>query len=130
MPDRSEITALFDAWNAALAAGDPARVAALYAEDAILLPTISNKVRRGPEEIRDYFETFLALSPRGRISESEARVLSEDSATHSGLYVFEVTTDGKRIEVPARFTFIYQRGPDGWKILEHHSSGMPEQSAA
>jgi len=130
MPERSEITALFDAWIAALESGDASRVAALYSEDAILLPTISNHVRKSPAEIRDYFAAFLSMSPRGRLCESSARVLSDDSATHSGIYVFALTVDGKRTEITARFTFIYQRRGGGWMIVEHHSSAMPEQSAA
>ena len=43
--NKSEITALFDQWNSALQTGDPKQVAALYAADAILLPTVSNQVR-------------------------------------------------------------------------------------
>ena len=54
--NKSEITALFDQWNSALQTGDPKQVAALYAADAILLPTVSNQVRHNHAEIEDYFE--------------------------------------------------------------------------
>ena len=37
--EKSEIIVLFDEWNGALQTGDPKKVAALYAADAILLPT-------------------------------------------------------------------------------------------
>ena len=53
--EKGEITVLFDQWNSALQTGDPKQVAALYATDAILLPTVSNKVRHNHEEIEDYF---------------------------------------------------------------------------
>jgi hypothetical protein len=40
-PSQQEIAALFDEWNAALATGDPEKVADLYSPDAVLLPTLS-----------------------------------------------------------------------------------------
>lgn len=43
--EETEILALFDKWNAALATGDPQKVADMYAEQSELLPTVSNKVR-------------------------------------------------------------------------------------
>ncbi len=126
MSDTSEIAALFDEWNSALNSGDPARVAALYAEDAVLLPTMSNQVRTTPDGIREYFAEFLTASPQGTVRESAIRLLCEDVACHCGIYVFELTSGGKRVTVPARFSFVYQRRADGWKIREHHSSVMPE----
>ena len=35
----------FNIWNAALQTGDEKKVAALYASNGVLLPTVSNKVR-------------------------------------------------------------------------------------
>jgi len=43
-------------------------------------------------------------------------------AVNSGLYNF--VTEGKTIN--ARFSFVYQNGNDGWKIVSHHSSVMPK----
>ena len=56
----NEIKALFDEWNTALQTGDPKKVAALYENNAILLPTVSNQVRHNHPEIEDYFVHFLA----------------------------------------------------------------------
>ena len=39
-----ELEGLFDIWNAALQTGDSETVADLYAEDSVLLPTVSNTV--------------------------------------------------------------------------------------
>lgn len=122
MVSGTEILKLFDEWNAALQIGDPGRVAEMYAADAILLPTISNKVRHDHEEIRDYFELFLAKGPKGVIDEANVRVFG-DLAINSGLYTFSFA-DGS--VVAARFTFVYRRSGDQWLIVEHHSSRMPE----
>ena len=122
MGSDTEIMRLFDEWNAALRAGDPGRVAALYAADAILLPTISNKVRHDLAEIRDYFVQLVGMVSRAVIDEANVRVFG-DLAINSGLYTFTFV-DGST--VPARFTFVYRRSGSCWQIIEHHSSRMPE----
>ncbi len=86
---KDDINALFSTWNAALASGDPDRVTALYAPDAVLLPTVSNQVRHNHTEIRDYFVAFLAKHPQGVITESNTRHLADDLASNSGgLYFY------------------------------------------
>lgn len=120
--EHSVITALFDEWNNALQTGDPKQVASLYAEDAILLPTVSNKVRHNHDEIEDYFVHFLAKEPKGKIDESNIRIFDE-IAINSGVYTFTFK-DG--VSVQARFTYVYRWNSQGWIIIEHHSSAMPE----
>ena len=78
----TEITSLFDQWNAALQTGEPKNVAALYENNAILLPTVSNQVRHNHAEIEDYFVAFLAKGPKGTIDESNVRIF-EDVAINS-----------------------------------------------
>ena len=118
----SEIVALFEDWNAALQTGDPKQVAALYEEDAILLPTVSNQVRHNHQEIEDYFTVFLAKGPKGVIDESNVRLFGE-LAINSGVYTFSFS-DGAVVQ--ARYTFVYRSNGESWKIVEHHSSQMPE----
>ncbi len=118
----SEITALFDKWNAALQTGDPKQVSALYETSAILLPTVSNKVRHNHEEIEDYFVHFLAKKPKGQIDESNVRTFG-DLAINSGVYTFTFE-DGSAVQ--ARFTYVYRWDGQRWLIVEHHSSAMPE----
>ena len=118
----AEIQALFEQWNNALQTGDPKNVVSLYASDAILLPTVSNKVRHNHAEIEDYFVHFLAKGPQGKIDESNVRI-SGDIAINSGIYTFTFK-DGTSIQ--ARFTYVYLRNDQGWTIIEHHSSAMPE----
>ena len=120
--DNNEILALFEKWNNALKTGDPKEVAALYATDAILLPTVSNKVRHNHVEIEDYFFHFLAKVPSGKIDESNVRIF-RDLAINSGIYTFSFS-DGSSVQ--ARFTFVYKREGEDWLITEHHSSQMPE----
>ncbi len=121
--NHNDVVALFDRWNAALATLNPDAVTTLYAEDAVLLPTVSNQVRHNHTEIRDYFVGFLQKSPQGVIDESNVCILSDTHATNSGVYTF---TFGDGSSVTARFSYLYVATADGWKILQHHSSAMPE----
>ena len=121
--NEEQVIALFGDWNDALATGDPDVVTNMYAEDAVLLPTVSNQVRHNHAEIRDYFVAFLAKQPQGVITESNARVLSDTLATNAGVYVF---TFGDVSTVSARFNYSYELRGGAWKIIQHHSSAMPE----
>lgn len=128
MTTEAEIAALFDRWNAALQTLDPGTVAARYAPDAVLLPTVSNQVRRTPAEIEDYFVQFLKKRPHGTIVQANIRVFG-DLAIDSGVYVFDLTTEEGVIQVLCRYTFVYRRDGDDWRIIEHHSSMMPEYTS-
>ena len=121
--NEEQVIALFGDWNDALATGDPDVVTNMYAEDAVLLPTVSNQVRHNHAEIRDYFVAFLAKQPQGVITESNARVLSDTLATNAGVYVFNF---GDGSTVSARFNYTYELRGGAWKIIQHHSSAMPE----
>ena len=120
---KDDVIALFEEWNGALATLDPDTVTAMYAADAVLLPTVSNQVRHNHGEIRDYFVNFLQKAPQGVINESNVHILSDSHATNSGVYTF---TFGDGSAVTARFSYLYVATEAGWKILQHHSSGMPE----
>lgn len=126
-PSEGEIAALFDTWNAALATGNSAAVADLYAADGVLVPTVSNRVRATRAEVIDYFDHFLAAAPRGSIDYRQIRVLDDDIAVDTGLYTFALPKahPGPKT-VKARYTFVYRREGDDWKIVSHHSSALPE----
>jgi len=124
MTQTEEIVSLFHQWNDALQTREPKTVAALYESNAILLPTVSDKVRHNHAEIEDYFVGFLAKTPVGEIDESNVRVYG-DIAINSGAYTFTLNGDTR---VPARFTFVYRWNGQRWLIIEHHSSVMPESA--
>ena len=121
MTTEQEILELFDQWNEALGKGAKA-VADLYAKDGILLPTVSNRVCRN-EYIERYFDAFLKIKPVGTINESHVRILDDRTAINSGIYTF--LFEPEEPPVVARFTFVYHKQGDNWKIVEHHSSNIP-----
>ena len=124
MSTKKEISDQFVMWNQALQTENPDKVVACYAKDAILLPTVSAKVRHNHDEIRDYFVHFLSKKPQGRIIEQNIRIY-DTIAINSGLYNFSLTENGNLSDAAARFTFVYQKSENGWLIIEHHSSILP-----
>lgn len=125
-PLKAEIAALFDRWNASLRTGDPKKVVANYAQDSLLLPTVSNRARFTVAEKEDYFMHFLQRRPQGYIDD---RMIDVDcnSATDAGLYTFRFA-DGSSVK--ARYSFSYRKFNGQWLITSHHSSGMPEKPEA
>lgn len=115
---------LFERWNDALKSGDAGRVTACYADDAVLLPTVSNVPRTNHAEIRDYFEHFLQKRPQGTINQRNVKI-GCNKITDAGIYTFRVIDQGKIKEVPARYTFVYENRDGRWLIVHHHSSVMP-----
>jgi len=126
----SDITSeLLQKWTGAVKYGDANQVVSLYHNDGILLGTFSNKERIGRGLILEYFENLLKSPVEVEIVSNhhvyESIVDDEEGvscAANSGFYNF--VTEGKTIN--ARFSFVYMKGNDGWKIISHHSSVMPE----
>ena len=122
---KEKIKQLLTAWNASLQTDDLDKVVANYANDAILLPTMSSKIRHNHEEIKDYFKHFLKLKAVEHVDEENIRVYG-DIAVNSGRYTFNILKNGKSEQIKARFTFVYRRAGGKWLIIEHHSSVLPE----
>lgn len=122
-PTEQEVAALFERWNRSLLSGDPAQVVANYAEDAILLPTVSNQPRLTQAERQDYFEHFLADKPSGQIDLRRIET-GCNSAVDAGLYTFTFARTGA--SVSGRYSYSYRWDGEQWLITSHHSSKMPE----
>ncbi|GHE24558.1 MULTISPECIES: SgcJ/EcaC family oxidoreductase [Streptomyces] len=128
-PGEREIAALFDRWNAALRSGDAERVTDLYAEDAVLLPTASPRIRTDHAAIADYFTHFLRKKPWGEKLRTEIEVLDADSAIDAGVYRFHLTDPATGVTKPvdARYTYVYEKRGGTWLIVNHHSSVLPAE---
>jgi len=122
---RAEISDLLTRWCATLERGNAQEMVSLYATDATLLPTISNQTRNTPDDMLEYFERFLKMRPRAKKHTQNISVY-EKIAINSGVYSFQTQTPSGTTDLVCRFTFVYRKDPDGWRIIEHHSSMMPE----
>lgn len=124
----AEIAAQFDRFNAAWATGNPDTVTALFTPTATLLATVSNEERNTPDEIRDYFVTFLKGAPVGTIKTSTIEIDCRTAKRSGEWYVELSDAKGTRSSVPARFSFLYVWDGQDWKIAHLHSSVRPAKS--
>lgn len=99
-------------------------VLSLYSESAILVPTLSNKIRENKVEIKDDFIHFLA----NRDLKAEVKQVHIQSIYNNNIkidsenYLFSFCdTQNEYKELSARFTFVIKDN----LILEHHSSISP-----
>lgn len=114
-------------WMAAVASRNVENILPLYDEHAILLPTVAANVHDLPAERKEYFEHFTSKENlKGVIDEVHFRALGENAGVASGLYTFSYSKNGQTYNVPARFTFVFEKEGNDWKIVEHHSSRTPE----
>ena len=124
--DKDDVTKALYVWLKAVDSGKADDVVALYEDDSILIPTLSNQILDTNEGRKNYFVKFISLPKlRGKIDELYTRIHGH-IAINSGLYTFYYEHDGKPVKTPARFTFVYEKIDGVWKILYHHSSKMPE----
>ncbi|AIR91081.1 SgcJ/EcaC family oxidoreductase [Pseudomonas cremoricolorata] len=111
-------------WAATVSTRDVDAVLALYASDAILVPTLSNQVRDCRDSRRGYFEQFLAND--GLVCDIQVftkRVSRKlGTVVVGGLYTFVYREDGQPRTVPARFLFTFEQIDGQWLITGHHSS--------
>ncbi len=123
----AQVAAQFDRFNGAWATKNPDSVAKLFADDAVLLPTVSNKERTDYAGIRDYFVGFLKGSPVGTINTSTIDI-GCNKATRVGLWTVTMTdpATGAKSDVKARYSFVYRLVGNDWKIDHLHSSMLPE----
>lgn len=126
---KEQVAGLFDQWNASLKTLDPDVVTENYADDAVLLPTVSNTPRLNRAEIRDYFVMFLKKEPQVTIN-SRTIKLGCNVATDMGIYTFKLKDGHNTKTIQARYTYQYVIENGKWVIEHHHSSAMPEKVKA
>eukprot|EP00984_Skeletonema_dohrnii_P019933 scaffold9626_cov124-Skeletonema_dohrnii-CCMP3373.AAC.5 len=121
MPDitETEVRALFELWNQALATGDSRIVADRYIKSPMLLPTVSDQPRTDFDSVKDYFDAFLLKEPQGKILEGKIYI-GDGWASDTGIYEFTMGTTGDKVK--ARYSYNYVQEDGQWKIQHHHSS--------
>jgi hypothetical protein len=129
-PEQTSVDTATRLWMATVTSGKATvveDVMALYAPNAVLLATVSEQIRDEPQELRDYFNFFTKLSKLSASDYKPTIRVYDDMAINSGYYTFSFeTAPGVTKQVPARYTFVYQKVNDKWMIVEHHSSVIPE----
>ena len=118
---QSVLSAQQDAWNR----GDIDAFMNGYAQSASTVFVSEDEVRRGWETVRDRYR--IRYSDRAKMgtlsfSDIEVTVLSPDAAVVLGLWRLKRAND----EPHGRFTLIFKRLPEGWRIVHDHTSAAKE----
>jgi uncharacterized protein (TIGR02246 family) len=119
---QSVLTAQQDAWNR----GDIDAFMNGYARSASTVFVSGDEVRRGWETVRDRYR--VKYSDRAKMgtlsfSDIEVTMLSPDAAAVLGRWRLKRADD----EPHGRFTLIFKRLPEGWRIVHDHTSAAPPQ---
>ena len=117
---QSVLIAQQNAWNR----GDIDAFMNGYARSASTTFISEDEVRRGWETVRDRYHTrYSDRAKMGtlRFSEIEVTMLSPDAAVVLGRWKLKREND----EPHGRFTLIFKRLPEGWRIVHDHTSAAP-----
>jgi uncharacterized protein (TIGR02246 family) len=121
----SEVRAATARWVDAFNRKSATDIVALYAKDAVFFGTSSPVLRDSPELVQDYFKSLPTLGD-AVISIGDQRVqVFGKVAIHTGYYTRSAAQDGKLVQNPARFSFVYEMRAGQWVIVNHHSSALP-----
>ena len=117
---QSVLSAQQDAWNR----GDIDAFMNGYARSASTVFVSEDEVRRGWETVRDRYR--VKYSDRAKMgtlsfSDIEVTMLSPDAAVVLGSWRLKRAND----EPHGRFTLIFKRLPEGWRIVHDHTSAAP-----
>jgi uncharacterized protein (TIGR02246 family) len=125
--ERKEVDAAFAEWRSALSSGKAENVVKLYDEDAVLLATLANEPITDQKARTAYFTTLTA-KPKlsAAVNKEFVKLLDDNSAIISGVYTFSFEEHGKIVQIPARYSFVYEKENGKWMIVQHHSSQMPQ----
>lgn len=112
-PDlRAQVGKVGEAWQAAFNAGDANALAALYTQDARLLPPGSEPVS-GPVAIKAYFASQMAGGAKFALTPAEV-VGFGDFAFETGQWV-ATGADGRHLD-HGTYATLYQRAGGAWKL--------------
>ena len=117
---QSVLSAQQDAWNR----GDIEAFMNGYARSASTVFVSGDEVTRGWETVRDRYRVkYSDRAKMGTLSFSalEVTMLSPDAAVVLGTWRLKRDND----EPHGRFTLIFKRLPEGWRIVHDHTSVAP-----
>lgn len=123
--EKAAVRALLSDWAEAFSGSDVEAILGCYSQDAVLWGTFSSELRRTPEAIRDYFEPYFSMEVRKIVFEDLFIRIFGDTATGNGLYEVSLKREERVEEVMTRYSFTCLKRDGRWRIVDHHSSVVP-----
>ncbi len=118
---------ILEQWMQAVNEGDVEKLLSLYDNQAVLIPTFSNRLLNTPEKLRNYFEKLgnredLSIALHGKTLITQE--LGNQIFSLSGIYNWRFAVDGELLNFEARFSYLIDLSKPN-PILHHHSSQIP-----
>lgn len=118
---------VLEEWIKAVNDGDIESLLCLYDNEAVLIPTFSNRLLNTPDKLKNYFEK-LGSREELSIALHEKTLLIQELKNEiyslSGIYNWRFAVDGELLNFEARFSYIIDLSKPN-PILHHHSSQIP-----
>jgi hypothetical protein len=114
-------------WMDAVNNGDIDTLLNLYADNAILIPTFSNRILKTAADRQEYFERLATrddLSVALHEKTLVEQLVNGPIATLSGIYCWRFAIDGQLLNFEARFSYVFDMDSAN-PIIHHHSSQIP-----
>ena len=116
-------------WNAAAQPWNPARLAALYTQDAVFYGGRPGH-SVGQAAVRGYFDTYIGMIAAARLAlvEQQLRPLGDGVHLAQGDAAFDIDlVAGGTSRTVLRSTLVLVRRAEGWRIAQHHFSATPAE---
>ena len=118
---------ILEQWMQAVNNGNVESLLSLYDNQAVLIPTFSNRLLNTPEKLRDYFEKLGSREELSIALHEKTLIIQElenQIYSLSGIYNWRFTVDGELLNFEARFSYLIDLSKTN-PILHHHSSQIP-----
>lgn len=118
---------ILEQWMKAVNDGNVESLLSLYDNEAVLIPTFSNRLLNTPEKLRDYFEKLGSREELSIALHEKTLIIQElgnQIYSLSGIYNWRFAVDGELLNFEARFSYLIDLSKPN-PILHHHSSQIP-----
>jgi uncharacterized protein (TIGR02246 family) len=112
--DKATIQSLSDQFAKAFNAGDAAAVAALYTEDAIILPP-GGEMMKGRSAIQAFWKGAAEQFGNGKLTTLEVKPLGNEAAREIGTFSFR-TKGSQSQEITGKYVVVWEKVGSEWKL--------------
>lgn len=114
-------------WMQSINSGNLEALLALYDENAVLIPTFSNRLLSRPEALREYFAKICSreeLSIALHEKTLNIKLIAGNVHAMHGIYCWRFAIEDELLSFEARFSYVLDLDRPR-PIVQHHSSQIP-----
>jgi len=112
--DKATIQSLSDQFARAFNVGDAAAVAALYTEDAVILPP-GGEAMKGRSAIQAFWKDAAEQLGDGKLTTGDVKSLGNEAAREIGSFTFR-TKGAQPQEITGKYVVIWEKVGKDWKL--------------